>query len=478
MKKTALMLSACAFAPALFVATAASADCRQDLRNVSNINDRAAQEAGFSTKQVRRIREVARIMARSGNEDACQEIVAVLEDISTDQQASQGRSSRDRDREARRDGSSDRGDQQRSQRDRSDRADASDRQRNRDRDRDMAYNDDRNNDAGERSNRKNPERLQKADNAQPVLDQDGNFSVGEIMGATVYSAKTGESVGEVEDLIMGGDEREIVLGHGGFLGMGEKRIKIAMDDLLVNRNDNSYYIDMTDRQLKRAPGVEKENGRWVEASTGADNSDESSVGKQMAKAKESAENWLTGDDQDRDREQQRSNNRDKSEQQAARDQRDSDQKRNRDQARNTDDRERASQSERQMAQNEMISDDANKADKKAAKNAKSIDNAKNSMSINELVGETVYSSVSNDSIGEIEDVIVKLGGSDHSFVLAHGGFLGLGEKRIKLNISDLRYDANDERYYVDLTNQELKNKPGLTKVDGTWTSKSVDTESN
>lgn len=432
MKRT-LMISACAFAPALFIASAASADCRQDLRNVANIDDRAAQDSGFSSSQIRRIRQAARILARTGHEDACQEIVAVLEDVggAGSQAGGDGTKQSSKRRQARQDD----GQQQRSR----NRQQASNQQ-------------------ADEGRYENPERLQMANNAQPVLDQDGNFSISDLMGATVYSASTGQSVGEIEDLVMGGNQQQVVLGHGGFLGMGEKRIKLSLQDLLVNQNDNSYYIEMSDRELKREPAVEKEDGRWVQAQSDDEASDQPmrKANRQQSNRQDggSDDGWLTadsGDDGQAQRQGRQTARADK-DMQKSRDDQMRDRNQQQAQAQDRDQREGAQSQNRRLTE------------------------AKSNFSVNRLVGQTIYSSSSGDSVGEIEDLVLALGNGDHSVILSHGGFLGLGEKRVKLKLSDIRYDANQEKYFVALTDEQLKSKPGLRKVDGEWTSQSVDAD--
>ena len=83
-------------------------------------------------------------------------------------------------------------------------------------------------------------------------------------GATVYSSVSGDAVGEIEDVIIGQKDNQFaVLAHGGFLGLGEKRVKVPLSAIKVNLNDNSYYVAMTEKQIEAAAGVEWKNGQWV-----------------------------------------------------------------------------------------------------------------------------------------------------------------------------------------------------------------------
>lgn len=400
--KRMLLATACAIVPAMVMSTAAMADCRKDLRRIGHIEATSAEAAGMSAAQIQDVKRAAAILASGGHEDACLEIVAVLSDVQSGDAMKRTRSNSNENAEAGQNRRQEGGEGLA-------RAESGD-------------------DAYRSENR---ERLAKAKQAEPVLDAKGNFSVGALMGADVYSAKSGNKLGEIEDLIMGSDNRQVIIGHGGFLGLGEKNIKISMEDLLVNQNDNSYYIRMSDRQIKRLPGLEKENGRWTQAAVDAassesdmmDMSDDNNRNSSSANRTQNRDNqnWLTDEDP-------------------------------------------------KEAKREMRS--AGNAER--ASIGKALTEQQGTLSANRIIGEDVYSSSTGDAVGDVEDLIVGLGGGEHYIILSHGGFLGLGEKRVKLKLGDLRYNPNEEEYVVGLTDEKLTQLPGLKKVDGQWTGKAVD----
>lgn len=107
-------------------------------------------------------------------------------------------------------------------------------------------------------------RKEKAANAKLVLEANSQLSIENMNGATVYSSVSGNTVGEIEDVIIGQKDNQFaVLAHGGFLGLGEKRVKVPLSAIKVNLNDNSYYVSMTGNQIESAAGVEWKNGQWV-----------------------------------------------------------------------------------------------------------------------------------------------------------------------------------------------------------------------
>ena len=57
--------------------------------------------------------------------------------------------------------------------------------------------------------------------------------------------------------------------------------------------------------------------------------------------------------------------------------------------------------------------------------------------VNDLQGKTVYSS-DGSNIGEINDILVSRNGSVNAVIIGVGGFLGMGEKNVAVNISALQ----------------------------------------
>jgi hypothetical protein len=93
-----------------------------------------------------------------------------------------------------------------------------------------------------------------------VQSQDANDWRGsKLIGASVYGPDN-SSIGEINDVIIGGDGqiKAAVIGVGGFLGVGEKNVAVPFQDLNVNRKPDSTSIDKitvsyTKDQLKNAP---------------------------------------------------------------------------------------------------------------------------------------------------------------------------------------------------------------------------------
>ena len=79
-----------------------------------------------------------------------------------------------------------------------------------------------------------------------------------LIDADVYNLQN-EEVGEIEDLIIdaGKTVRAVVIGVGGFLGMGERRVAVDPGSLIINRGANGeiarVVINTSRDSLKNAP---------------------------------------------------------------------------------------------------------------------------------------------------------------------------------------------------------------------------------
>lgn len=80
-----------------------------------------------------------------------------------------------------------------------------------------------------------------------------------LIGATVYGPDNA-SIGDINDVLIANDGKinGVVIGVGGFLGVGEKTVAIPFDKLTVSRKANSASIEKitvayTKDELKNAP---------------------------------------------------------------------------------------------------------------------------------------------------------------------------------------------------------------------------------
>jgi sporulation protein YlmC with PRC-barrel domain len=82
-----------------------------------------------------------------------------------------------------------------------------------------------------------------------------------LIGSTVYSAAN-ENVGDVNDIIIGKDGKvqAVIIGVGGFLGLGEKDVAVPMDRITFAKDENNnmkYTITASRQELEQAPAFDR-----------------------------------------------------------------------------------------------------------------------------------------------------------------------------------------------------------------------------
>jgi sporulation protein YlmC with PRC-barrel domain len=89
--------------------------------------------------------------------------------------------------------------------------------------------------------------------------QDGGHIASTLMGATVYNSpdKNAQSIGKVDDLVINKDGKiaSVVVGVGGFLGIGSKDVAIDYSQVKWEQGNGSWWIVVatTADQLKALP---------------------------------------------------------------------------------------------------------------------------------------------------------------------------------------------------------------------------------
>jgi len=82
-----------------------------------------------------------------------------------------------------------------------------------------------------------------------------------------------------------------------------------------------------------------------------------------------------------------------------------------------------------------------------------------------VIGSNVYTDA-NESIGEIEDLIIPRQNGQPVAVLSVGGFLGIGAKRVAVPYAQLQYNAERERWVLPgATKDSLMQRPSFAYAD-------------
>jgi len=240
-----------------------------------------------------------------------------------------------------------------------------------------------------------------------AMDDDSRAS--EIIGATIYSsaADDAETVGNVNDLIVGNDGQieAVIVGVGGFLGIGEKTVAVSFDNLewtVATDNTERWVLPTTREALEAAPDFV-----WVEDDAMAP------AGNAMAPAG----NAMTPAPVDT------------------------------------------------MTPAPVVTDNAAAPDQEAMPTA--LDRStltefdETTLTADELEGTTVYG-INDENIGTISDFVLNEGGEIDAVIVDVGGFLGLGAKPVAIGFENLNFsiDANNNRYlFLNTTQEQLEAQP-------------------
>lgn len=84
-----------------------------------------------------------------------------------------------------------------------------------------------------------------------------------------------------------------------------------------------------------------------------------------------------------------------------------------------------------------------------------------------LIGRNIKNA-DGETIGEIKSIYINKDGKVDSVLASVGGFLGVGDREVRIAWSDLRITDNGEKVTVNMTKDELKAKPEYKYRNETW----------
>lgn len=103
--------------------------------------------------------------------------------------------------------------------------------------------------------------------------QPNELRASNLIGSTIRN-DAGESIGDINELILTTDGKvaAVVVGVGGFLGIGEREVALDFDSLAVTRDNNgnpTVKVSATRESLKSAPAWTWDRGRPQTGAGGA-----------------------------------------------------------------------------------------------------------------------------------------------------------------------------------------------------------------
>lgn len=91
----------------------------------------------------------------------------------------------------------------------------------------------------------------------------GSVYTSDLVGQSVYGTED-EKVGDINDLLLnqGGSVEAVIIGVGGFIGLGEKDVAVTLESLDIQVTDGTLKItmDATEKQLEEAPVYSRADG--------------------------------------------------------------------------------------------------------------------------------------------------------------------------------------------------------------------------
>ncbi|WP_281969140.1 PRC-barrel domain-containing protein [Roseovarius nanhaiticus] len=250
-----------------------------------------------------------------------------------------------------------------------------------------------------------------------------DFYASELIGSRIYNSEEGVSndttiadggeaewddIGEINDLIVtqDGSVSAVILGIGGFLGIGERDIAISMDEITVVRDDGEasdrfFVVSASREALEAAPAFERDDEMAEDGAVQTGQSEAADAEQSNAAAKDTME---TAD------------------------------------------------------QREMLTKPAVERDGYIEADAEMI----GQLTTEDLEGAYVYGA-DDETVGEIDALVLGDGGAVDRVVINVGGFLGIGEKPVAVTFDELQVlrteDGSDVRIYIDSTQDALEAQP-------------------
>lgn len=281
----------------------------------------------------------------------------------------------------------------------------------------------------------------------------GDNLASNIIGMQVYSsaAADAEHIGDINNLVVGDDGQveAVVIGVGGFLGIGEKDVAVTMDSLqwvVAEDNTERYVLEATREALESAPTFE-----WNDDMATADNAGAMNTDPAMDNTMAADQNVAVTEDPAMDNAM--------------------------DPAVETD--------TNVAVDNTMAPADGMAADETATGTV-GTDSAmapaggammdplnrtdlqefdETQLTAEELIGTNVYG-VNDEHIGAIGDLALAEDGSIDAIIIDFGGFLGIGTKPVAIGFENLDFlaDPNDVRSLVlPITREQMDAAPAFNE---------------
>jgi hypothetical protein len=307
-----------------------------------------------------------------------------------------------------------------------------------------------------------------------VTAQETDFFASDLIGMRIYNSETeveanstiaadGEKewddIGEINDVLLDseGNVKAVILGIGGFLGMGERDVSVNMDEIRIvteegDSDDRFLVVNTSKEMLEKAPAFERmDDEADMETEANMDADADMKADTDMAATDMNAEAEVdTETEMEADAEALANEAEMEAEEAAAETEQAVDEA-------TTEMADGANELEQDM-ERPMLTAPA--VEREGYANATADEVA--ALTAEDLEGSYVYGA-NDETVGEIGALVMGDNGEVGQVVINVGGFLGIGEKPVAVTWDELQImknaEGDDFRIYIDSSKEALKAQP-------------------
>ncbi|MFU8896232.1 MAG: PRC-barrel domain-containing protein [Gammaproteobacteria bacterium] len=273
------------------------------------------------------------------------------------------------------------------------------------------------------------------------------FYSGKLMGADVRSRQDNEDIGTINELVIDNDGKivAVIVGVGGFLGMGDREVAISWDSIDVETDpdgDTRFFVDQSREQLKNIPEYSRDgDARRGTATTGRTGTTSQNRDAQERQQQTAVATGTTT----QQRMAQQHSEQDRS------DKKDADKRYSAD--KKSADKQSATMGSTQRTTG--MSQHAQLSTKPA-----------NAFHGDKLLSAELRSRPEETKIGSIDELVIDNDGQIVAVIVSVGGFLGMGQRDVAISWDSIQAETDaegDTRFFVNMTEEQLKNAPKFNR---------------
>ena len=339
-----------------------------------------------------------------------------------------------------------------------------------------------------------------------VAVEETDFLASDLIGMRIYNSeaeveneatvaegaeKEWDDIGEINDIIVTKDGKvtAVILGIGGFLGMGERDVSISMDKIRIlsdEDGDRFLVVNTSKEMLEQSPEFEREMDMDAEKKAEADNDNVTVVTTGGSDAENVAENAEAETEEmaqevETETEEMAEEVETETEEMAQEAEAETEEMANEVEAESKEMEQEAEQMAEEAEANTEAAVEGDDANTTVITGDETVDrellprpeveregyetaNAETigQMSAEDLEGSPVYGA-NDETVGEIDTLLIGDNGKIDRVVINVGGFLGLGEKPVAVTFDELQVlknvEGDDVRIYIDSTEERLESQP-------------------